>query len=153
MQEDAVAAARANIAEYGWHCLHVLPHEDEDAEPFSYTIGLAERFQHPEIAVFGLDDEVAHGVLAECVDLVRGGKVLPSDTPVSDILSGGYDVLFKPISKHHYAEYLGTAVRYFGHSDFDAVALLWPDECGRFPGDLELRSCQADAVRITRGRE
>jgi hypothetical protein len=90
----ADAKVRTDVDKFGWHCLNVWPSKGEDGPAFSYTIGLT--FGHPEVMVFGLEDK-AHGILSECVGLVRNGKKLIANTPNAEVLSGGYDVIFKPV--------------------------------------------------------
>ena len=42
-----------HVREHGWHCLHVFAQAVEQ-DPFTYTIGLHERFGAPEVLVFPL---------------------------------------------------------------------------------------------------
>ena len=46
------AQMRDDIATYGWHVIKVL--EDDEGPGFAFTIGLHQRFAHPELIVFGL---------------------------------------------------------------------------------------------------
>jgi hypothetical protein len=41
----------ADINEYGWHLMNVL--EDDGQPPWSFTIGLHETWQHPELIIAG----------------------------------------------------------------------------------------------------
>jgi hypothetical protein len=43
------AQMRADIATYGWHVIKVL--EDDEGPGFAFTIGLYQRFEHPELIV------------------------------------------------------------------------------------------------------
>ena len=40
-----------NINEFGWHAVNVI--EDDGHPPWSFTIGLYETWQHPELIVIG----------------------------------------------------------------------------------------------------
>jgi len=57
----------SDVREYGWHCLNVL--EDKKGPGFSFSIGLFETWQHPELILVGLKSKVAHAIL----DLVATG--------------------------------------------------------------------------------
>ena len=123
---------RRNIDKYGWHCLHILP--TKDGQPcFSYTIGLTQKYQSPEIVIFGLARERAHAILAVCADLLAEGGEILIDHPDDRVLQGGYKVVFRMVERRNHSEYLGTAVRYYESEAFDSVVLFLPDSSGRFP--------------------
>lgn len=60
MKTEADAQVTRDIREYGWHCLHVLPRAGEEGVGFTYTIGLIESYDHPELMIFGLGREREH---------------------------------------------------------------------------------------------
>ena len=66
------AQMRADIATYGWHVVKVL--EDDEGPAFAFTIGLWQRFQHPELIVFGLPLETMHQMLNGAGAAVRAGR-------------------------------------------------------------------------------
>jgi len=136
------------IGKYGWYCLHVHPTEGTEQEVFSYTIGLYATYGHPEIMVFGMPTEKAHGILSECADLIKAGNRFPVGEPVPDVLSGDYKVIFRPVQRSNFNEYLGTALRYYGPKDFSALVLFWPDREHRFPWESENLSTQAEALNV-----
>jgi hypothetical protein len=43
---------------YGWHVVKIL--EKHETPGWAFSVGLYKNFNHPEIVVFGLNDEVAH---------------------------------------------------------------------------------------------
>jgi len=122
----------ANIHEYGWHCLHIFPTTD-DHEQFSYTIGFTESYGSPEIMVFGLNREKSHALLNECAQLLRSGHKFCAGVKDNSVLSGSYDVVFKPVHVQYFNEYLGTAVRYFEEKPFEAMVMFLPDKNNLFP--------------------
>jgi hypothetical protein len=133
----------AHIQEFGWHCLHVESNVPEQTA-FSYSIGFSESFDQPEVLVFGLAQEKAHALLAECAHVFREGGSIEVDTPDDRILSGGYEVVFRPLRSNHYAEYVGSARRYYGARPFSAVVLFLPDAEHRFPWDPDYDYINAD---------
>jgi hypothetical protein len=56
--------------------------------------------------------------------------------------------MFKPIRPEHFAEDLGTAIRYSGHRNFQAYVLFWPDKKNRFVWQSEDLSLQVEAADI-----
>lgn len=145
---DADAKLRADIEKFGWVCLNVWPDKDDDRQTaFSYTIGLVASHGHPEIMVFGLGDK-AHGILAECANLIKQGVRFVAGQTSCDVLAGDCRVAFKAVRKDCFDEYVGTAVRCHGTREFDALVLFWPDKSGQFPWETPAPGAQAEALNI-----
>ena len=121
-----------NIREYGWHCLHIFPTEPGQ-DCFSYSIGFAESFGAPEVLVFGLPREKAHALLNECANLLKSGHPIEPDVENSEVLAGGYHVVFRRVREECFGEYLGTALRYYRERPFSALVMFLPDREHRFP--------------------
>jgi Domain of unknown function (DUF4262) len=51
-RDDLEKIVIANINEYGWHCVNVI--EDDGHPPWSYTIGLYDTWEHPELIIVGI---------------------------------------------------------------------------------------------------
>jgi hypothetical protein len=147
-ENDPNSRIRANIDQYGWHCLNVWPRVgDDEHTAFSYTIGLTESYGHPEIMIFGLGDK-AHGILNECANLIKkGARFVPND-PNPDVLTGDYRVIFRPVRKECFPEYLGTALRYYGKRPFEAFVLFWPNKEHKYPWEYPERNLQAEALNV-----
>lgn len=146
MSLDVAAQNRGiadNIRNYGWHCLHVFPTE-EDQDKFSYSIGFAESYGAPEILIFGLERDKAHALLNECANLLKAGHVIQTDVEDSNVLAGGYNVVFKPVRSDCFGEYLGTAGRYYQDRPFKAVVMFIPDRDHRFPWQAGYDDIPAD---------
>lgn len=147
-ENDPNSKIRANIDQYGWHCLNVWPRVgDDEHTAFSYTIGLTESYGHPEIMVFGLGEK-AHGILTDCANLIKKGTRFVEGQPNDDVLSGGYKVIFKPVRKDCFSDYLGTALRYYGSRTFDAFVLFWPNKQHHFPWESVEPSVQAEGLHV-----
>jgi hypothetical protein len=138
----------SDIQEYGWHCLHVSPRVGEEGASFTYTIGLVLTYDHPELMIFGLGREKSHRILCKCVEMIKSGTQFPTNERVSDVLARDFDVVFKPVRKECFGEYLGTAVRHYGHKEFGAYVLFWPDKEDRFVWESSELSPQAEALRV-----
>jgi len=128
------ATIESHIREYGWHCLSVAPSEGErEFTPFTYSIGFAHSYQAPEVLVFGLGSKKAHAVLSECAAVLAAGGQLHADVEDDRILAKNYKVMFRPLLQAAYDHYLGTALRYYGRTQFDAFVMFLPDRDHRFP--------------------
>lgn len=51
----------ADIAEYGWHAMHVV--EDDGHPPWTFTIGLYDTWSYPELIIVGRSRATAHEML------------------------------------------------------------------------------------------
>ena len=68
---------RHHVATTGWAVEYVTAGGD-DAPAFAYTVGLYRNFGHPEIILFGLQPDVAQGVLNNCGHRAAGGATMHS---------------------------------------------------------------------------
>jgi hypothetical protein len=118
----------------GWEVMGVGADPETHEPGFSYTIGLHHNYQHPEIITFGLPIPVAHVILNDVGQRVKGGESLVIGFAYTDIVSD-YPVIFKPVLKDFIPEYFGMALRFYGHSEFPAIQLCWTDRQSRFPWD------------------
>jgi hypothetical protein len=121
---------RADIATYGWHVTKVL--EDDEGPGFAFTIGLWQRFEHPELILFGLPLDTMHLMLNGAGAAVRDGRSYRAGRSYADILEG-YDCTFRPVPLRHYEEYLGSALWHYDGDDFPVLQLVWPDREHRYP--------------------
>lgn len=122
---------KENILEHGWHFLFVFDPKGE-REDFSYTIGLEESFNHPEIMIFGLKKDSSHAILTDIVEDIKSGVRMEPDKILSNVIGGDLDVMFKPIISSAYKEYLGTATKYYS-KPFRAQVMFWPDKANKLP--------------------
>jgi hypothetical protein len=124
------AQMRDDIATYGWHVIKV--YEDEEGPGFAFTIGLFQRFGHPELIVFGLPLDTMHLMLNGAGEAVRAGQPFAAGQNYDNILEG-YDCTFRPVSRKHYEAYLGSARWYYEGDGFPVLQLIWPDREHRYP--------------------
>lgn len=148
IKEEFMAKMKADVGKFGWHCLSVFPTEDDEGEIFTYTVGLTETFNHPEIMIFGLSKDTAHGILADCVERIRNGGVFLPSEEYSNVIGGGYKVVFKRVKSECLSEYFGMAGRYYEGKDFSGLIMFWPSKNHRFPWDEPESVAQREALTI-----
>jgi hypothetical protein len=88
---------------------------------------------HPELIVFGLDYELSTLLIAETVNLIRGGASFTDKNGHYQI--GDIDVRFLKVPTNSAKEYLSETVSYYGENKFRVLQILWSDEQGFFPFD------------------
>lgn len=121
---------KQNIEKHGCHLIMVM--EDEYLPAFVHTIGLFEKYGHPELICFGLKKEVASEILNDAAEMISEGQ---SFTPgqLSDEFLKEHPIQFLSADKSYYEFYFGYASRYYGHDDFPVLQMVWPDKESLFP--------------------
>ena len=104
--------AADDVRQFGWHVV-MIP--EKDGTPgWAFTVGLMKTFGHPEVVVFGLDQEVAHLVLNDVSARVRDGLKIVDGTRADELLEAiGLGVLLDGISygsRSDYASSIGEAI-------------------------------------------
>ena len=120
------------IDEHGWTVI-IVP-EDEVGPGFAYSIGLAERFGHPEVAISGLRNGLMHQLVNDAAEVVASGTAL-SDGAQTDALLEGHPCVVRAAAADTFGDYFGEAERYYQDEPFDVVQVFWPDQVGRYPWD------------------
>lgn len=146
-KDQVIAKCRADIAAYGWHCLSVHPCAGEEGAPYTYTVGLTESFQHPELMLFGLGSGISHQILSDCVRLIREGRRFVAEVAYTDVIGGGYSVICKPLRAECMPEYCGVALRHYADQPCSALVLFWPDKNHQFPWQESVSTAQREALQ------
>lgn len=123
-----------NLAEYGWHVAQVFS-EDNSYPPFAYTIGLEAKFDHPEVVIFGLNNDLdfMHRVLNGIGSRVEKGEHFLHGSMKKGILPG-YTCAFARFPKSAYEDHLGRAIDHYD-GKFRCVQCIWPDPKKKLPWD------------------
>jgi len=124
--------ALSDIKEIGCHILHIM--EDEDNPRFSYSIGIQEVSNHPEIIITGLQFELAHSIINEYNNKVKTGENFHTDRFYNGFLDN-FDVTFKMVKKKYFKEYFGWARWLYNGNNFNALQLIYPNVNGIWPWD------------------
>lgn len=98
----------------------------------AYTIGLAD-IGHPEVFVFALSAESAHGILNDVAKRAREGALLVNERLLE---LASMPITLKPVEPAVAADYIVQANVRAGR-DLPALQLVWPDPEGRFPWEKD----------------
>jgi hypothetical protein len=115
------------------HGFTVIPIVDTDP-PWAFTVGLERSVQHPEISISGLPHAFAGELLHALGEQIQSGDALEIHEVRSDIIRG-HDVVVREVPRSSYRDRFGTAIGFYGGSDFRMLQLVWNDTAGRFPQD------------------
>lgn len=130
--DDGDLTLLAGVGQRGWH---VVQESGDEAEPgYAYTVGLFRRFDHPEVALFGLAQDELRAALDRLGARVAGGERFDT-VEVAEGLLERRAVAFRRMAPRHVREYLGYAIWFHGGVRFPALQCIWADPEGRFPWD------------------
>lgn len=146
MSDEIQARVRHDIDETGWHLVLIPP--EEGTPGWAHTLGLWERYQHPEIIVFGPDLERIGPLANHLGALVRGGRHFEADTDEDGILAEN-PLAFRSIAAKWLPVFLGNAAWHYESEQFPALQAFWPDPTGHFPWEPDAdRSWRDDQPRL-----
>jgi len=131
------ALIEKNIADFGCHL--VLIEADNYLPGFVYSIGLFERFNHPEIICFGLDINVMASIINEVCAQIKDGTSFTTNLNYPDFLQD-YNIQFIDVDESYYRNYLGYGRWYYNKNNFPALQLIWPDKQHNFPWHKDFKS-------------
>lgn len=115
------------------HGLTVIIIEGTDYLPaFAYSIGLWQRFEHPEIICFGLTTKTLHALINNVADIVKEGKTIATNIDFYDIFESTRAQFLK-VDHRNIGDYFGTAINFYETSDFPTIQLVWTDRNDKFP--------------------
>ena len=143
--EERVAA---DIAGRGFH-LGLVPAEG-GTPGWAFSIGLAERFGHPELVAFAPDPEFAGGLVENLAMRVLRGQRFDAAAPAASEVRvpgilGEHEVCFRPVDRKWVPVFLGNVAWHYREGgprprpESQPVPVLqcfWPDRGGRFPWEM-----------------
>lgn len=98
-----------------------------------YTVGMIDKFKHPELMIHGLSAGRSDELLRSAVNLLFDGKRLDEPSRTYEKIVRNLAVMSIDVDPSNFPDWLGQAFEYHG-VELKVVQLLWPDVTGRFPG-------------------
>jgi hypothetical protein len=125
---------KSGIEKFG---LSVIIIEATDYLPsFAYSIGLWQKFNHPEIICFGLRTQTLHTIINDVADLIKNGQVIQVGKTYDNIFENSKSE-FLDVDKRNFGDYFGTAIDYYNSKGFQALQLVWTDRNDKFPWETD----------------
>ena len=118
-----------NIEKYDCHVVMVI---GDHLPGFAYSIGLYEKFGHPEIICFGLDLNMMASLINEVRNWIRENGSIEPYSSYPDYLENA-DVKFIPVDEVFYNDYLNFGINYYNENNFPVMQMVWPDKENKFP--------------------
>jgi len=121
----------SHIEEFGSSVVNVA--RSEHGLGWSYTIGIVDTSNKPELITVGLPPETAHFALNEAAKLLRAGVDLTQGRHRD--LIGQVDCEFRPVDRKWVRHLMNWALWYYNGDDFPVLQAVYPDLENRFPED------------------
>jgi hypothetical protein len=131
-RDDLGKFVLANINEFGWHCVNVV--EDHDHPPWSYTIGLYDTWEHPELIVIGRSRATSHEMLKTVATDIELNDP-PNLTDPNGHLLLGFKCHFLEVDTRYYSDYVGFALWHYRKRRFPLYQIVWPNNDDHYPWD------------------
>ena len=131
-EDDSEQKICADVVRHSCHIV-TIP-EDSEGPKYSFSIGLYLNFQHPEIVIFGLSQQVAATTINEICAKVESGARFQAEQETDEFFTQA-KVSFVAVDPKNYREFLGCA-RWFYRSldnNFPVLQAVWTDKLGKFP--------------------
>ncbi|MBB6048811.1 hypothetical protein HNQ39_000573 [Armatimonas rosea] len=122
------------IASFGCSVVHI-PAED-DLPPFSFSVGITKTVAAPELIVIGLRQELAHVLINDYYEHLRGGETFRAGERYAGFLEG-FDVVMARVAESFYEEYLGYNLGFYEGANFEVLQLIYPNTQGFWPWEAE----------------
>lgn len=124
-----------HIDSYGSHLLYVFDPEGIESS-FGYSVGIFERFNHSEIFVNGLKQELTFRILQNYTIDVHNGNRFAINKWYDDII-GNYACFFINVPETKYEDFFGKALDYYCGQYFPIYQLIFPNTSGVYPWHAE----------------
>ena len=118
---------------HGWYVIKVGSGDSEPASACS--LGLYERFRHPELTIFGLYPNTMHRLINDAGEQIRNGHSYEDGQQYGDLLDN-YSCAFRLVRREEYSSHLTYTQWFYMGSDFPALQMVWPDMNSRFPWEV-----------------
>jgi len=127
----------SDVQRHGWHVV-AIPAEN-DIPGWSFTVGLTHSFGVPELAIFGLSDDIRYTSLNIIGEFARAGEAPQLGSRLSGVLEG-YDIVARAVDSAWNRAMFGYARWFYRQREPEFLECVWPDLSGRFPWEPEFEA-------------
>ncbi|MDH3690007.1 MAG: DUF4262 domain-containing protein [Gammaproteobacteria bacterium] len=124
----------SDVERHGWHVIHVLG--DDEYPNFSYTVGLYDTFEHPEIILIGLKQEITNVLLNNMGVDIKEGKGFEPGQFYQGILDN-FQCWIGEVPKSEYGAHVGFGLWYYDGDNFPLVQCVYPSTNNVYPWERE----------------
>jgi Domain of unknown function (DUF4262) len=134
--DELLQKTKVNIEKFGLQVISI--NASSYLPSFSYSIGLWQRFQHPEIICFGLKIDLMHALINDVAEIIKRGEKIETARNYTTLFNN-LDAQFLSIDPRNVGDYFGLALKYYKCDLITAMQLVWPDNANRFPWEADFQ--------------
>jgi len=116
----------------GWCAEPVAATEDPPRPGYTYSIGFETSYDHPEVAIFGLQPVAARGLMEMMAEYLGAGGHLPEGVFVG-LLDNELPSALLPMPADEIEELFDGASAFHRDAHFRVSQFVWPDRNGLLP--------------------
>ncbi len=121
------------ISEVNTHGYSVIISETSKyLPPVAFTVGLQQKYNHPEIIIFGLPAHNMKSILADVTDMVKTGIKIQLSTCYNDFFDNG-SAEFLELAEENINDYFIEIPELQNGKKRAALQLVWTDSKNKFP--------------------
>jgi len=121
-----------HIRDHGWSIMHVFDPEYKSPN-FSYSIGMFEGLQSPEVIIFSMDQNDALNIINLIGEHVKTAGPIEIGKIYKEFMKEPFVCTFIKVDKVHYKEYFGFDLWFYGSDNFPVLQCVWSDQNGKYP--------------------
>jgi hypothetical protein len=131
--DELLKKTKHNIQKYGLQVISIRA--SEYLPSFSYSIGLLESYQHPELICFGLSTDLMHALINDAAVMIKQGEKLESGRNYDNIFANSV-AQFVQVDARNVPDYFKLALKHYQLDQIPAMQLVWTDRENRFPWEM-----------------
>lgn len=106
--------------------------EPDDYLPgYAYTIGLHQKFNHPEIICFGLSTNSLGDLLNNACASISNNSPLNTDIFYGEFIKN-YPIQFLSVDKSYHSDYMAIGNIFYRTDNYPSLQMVWPDKQSLF---------------------
>jgi hypothetical protein len=131
--DELLEKTKHDIEKYGLQVISIRA--SEYLPSFSYSIGLLESYNHPELICFGLSNDLMHALINDVAALIKQGEKIEPGRDYDNIFANS-DAQFVQVDARSVPDYFRLALEYYQLDQVPAMQLVWTDRENRFPWEM-----------------
>jgi len=120
-----------NIKTFGYHTTAVA--EEVNFTPFTYSTGLFENFEIPELFISGLGPNLSAQIIKNYSEKYKFNEI-PLNKKIDDLINT-FPVYFIKVGNDDLKEYVLSSIKFYENKNYEYLQVVFPDLNGKFPND------------------
>ena len=129
-KDELLENTKLNIEKFGLQVIMVG--STSYSSSFSYSVGLWETYNHPEVICFGLSNDLGHAIINDVAEIIKQGEFISVGKEYTEIFDKSR-ATFLEVDRRNIKDYFAAALNYYEDKEFKAVQLIWTDRNDKFP--------------------